>query len=236
MKDLGTSPSHACDDGMTSDGCQDRAPSDGIVYVVDDDPSVRRSLSRLLRSVGLLVETFASAETFLESPPRDRPACLVLDVILPGTSGLELQSTLGKTGRLLPIVLLTGHGDVSMSVQAMKHGAVDFLQKPVNGDQLLDCIHRGLGVSRQLRIDRSERLDIQQRHATLTPREREVMSLLLAGRINKRIAEELGNSEKTVKIQRRRVMEKMRVHSVAELVWLAGKVDLPGTPGERAAP
>ena len=163
---------------------------------------------------------------FSSRSARDRPACLVLDVILPGAGGLELQSTLRKTGRLLPIVFITGHGEVSMSVQAMKHGAVDFLQKPVNGHQLLDCIQRGLGVSRQLRIDRSERLDIQQRHATLTPREREVMSLLLAGRINKQIAEELGNTEKTVKIQRRRVMEKMRVRSVAELVWLAGKVDL----------
>lgn len=210
-------------------------PSDGIVYVVDDDPLVQRALSRLVGSAGLLVETFASAKAFLESPPRDRPACLVLDVILPGASGLELQSTLRKTERLLPILFVTGHGDVAMSVQAMKHGAVDFLQKPVDDHQLLDCIQRGLEVSRRLRSDRSERLDIQQRHETLTPREREVMGLLLVGRINKQIAEELGNAEKTVKIQRRRVMEKMRVRSVAELVWLAGKVDLLGTPRERAA-
>jgi FixJ family two-component response regulator len=200
--------------------------SDALVYVVDDDLSVRRALSRLLRSVGLAAETFPTAEAFLASPNHDRPGCLVLDIILPGVSGLELQAALRKAERLLPIIFITGHGKVAMSVRAMKDGAVDFLQKPFNDQELLDCIQRGIATSRQLRAEWSVRMDIQQRRARLTAREREVMDLLLEGRINRHIAKELGNAEKTIKIHRRRVMDKMEVRSVAELVWLADQGDL----------
>jgi len=204
----------------------DESSSDAIVYVVDDDPSVRRGLERLLRSVGLAVETFSTACAFLEAAPADQPGCLVLDVVLPGCSGLELQSTLSKTERALPIVFITGQGSVTRSVEAMKAGAVDFLQKPVDDNQLLESVDRAIELSRRLRAERTERMDIRRRRAALTPREREVMDLLVAGKINRLIAAELGNAEKTVKIQRRRVMDKMRVRSVAELVWLAGKAGL----------
>jgi len=188
---------------------EDRAVSDGLVYVVDDDLSVRRGLARLLRSVGLAVETFATVQAFLEAPPCERPACLVLDVILPGTSGLDLPAALDKAERLLPIIFITGHGDVTMGLRAMKGGAVDFLQKPLNQQELLDSIERALVTSGRLRAERAARVDIRQRHARLTPREREVMDLLVAGRINRCIAEEFGNAEKTVKIHRRSVLDKM---------------------------
>lgn len=203
------------------------AAGEALVYLVDDDPSVRRGIARLLRSVGLAVKTFETAEEFLDSPVRDEPGCLVADVVLPGTSGLDLQSILRKTERLLPIVFITGQGNVGTSVRAMKDGAIDFLQKPVDHQQLLDSVQRAIEMSRQLQAERAEREEIAQRRARLTPRERQVMDLLVAGRINRRIAAELGNAEKTVKIHRRSVMDKMEVRSVAELVWLSAKIESP---------
>jgi FixJ family two-component response regulator len=193
------------------------AAGEALVYLVDDDPSVRRGIARLLRSVGLAVKTFETAEEFLDSPVRDEPGCLVADVVLPGTSGLDL----------LPIVFITGQGNVGTSVRAMKDGAIDFLQKPVDHQQLLDSVQRAIEMSRQLQAERAEREEIAQRRARLTPRERQVMDLLVAGRINRRIAAELGNAEKTVKIHRRSVMDKMEVRSVAELVWLSAKIESP---------
>ena len=196
------------------------------MYVVDDDPSVRRALSRLLRSVGLPVETFATAQAFLDSPPADLPACLVLDVRLPGPSGLDLQSALREAHRPLPIVFITGHATVSTSVRAMKGGAVDFLQKPFNDQDLLDCIQRAIATSRQLRADQAEQADLAQRLAALTGREREVLELVVTGMLNKQIAAALGIAEKTIKVHRARVMDKMRAASVAELVRLAEKLGL----------
>ena len=197
-----------------------------VVYVVDDDPSVRRALSRLLRSVGLPVETFPTAQAFLDSTPADLPACLVLDVRLPGPSGLDLQAALRESRRPLPIVFITGHASVSTSVRAMKGGAVDFLQKPFNDQELLDCIQRALETSRRLRAEQAEHADLAQRHAALTGREREVLELVVTGMLNKQIAAELGIAEKTIKVHRARVMDKMRAASVAELVRLAEKLGL----------
>jgi FixJ family two-component response regulator len=202
------------------------AEPEPIVYVVDDDPSVRRALSRLIRSVGLLVETFATAQAFLDSPPRDQPACLVLDVRLPGPSGLDLQSALREAGRPLPIVFITAHGSVATSVRAMKGGAVDFLQKPFNDQELLDSIQRALVASRRQRADQAEHAELAERHASLTTREREVLKLVVAGLLNKQIAGELGIAEKTIKVHRARVMDKMRVATVPDLVRLAEKLGL----------
>jgi len=202
------------------------AEPDVIVYVVDDDLSVRRALSRLIRSVGLPVETFATAQAFLESPPRDQAACLVLDVRLPGPSGLDLQSALNEAGRPLPIVFITAHGNVSTSVRAMKAGAVDFLQKPFNDQELLDSIQRALETSRRQRADQAEHAELAERHASLTTREREVLKMIVAGMLNKQIAGELGIAEKTIKVHRARVMDKMRVGSVPDLVRLAEKLGL----------
>jgi FixJ family two-component response regulator len=202
-----------------------------IVYVVDDDASVRRGVSRLLRSVGLPVETFSTAQAFLDAPISDQPACLVLDVRLPGLGGLDLQSALREAGRTLPIVFITGHGNVSTSVQAMKGGAVDFLQKPFNDQDLLDCIQRALARSRRQRADQAEHAELAQRHASLTTREREVLRLVAAGMLNKQIAGELGIAEKTIKVHRARVMDKMQVGSVPDLVRLVDKLGLrPSRP------
>ena len=200
------------------------AADEAVVFVIDDDESVRRALSRLLRSSGLDVQTFPSARAFLECPPPDRPACLVLDLQLPGQSGLELQETLVRTGRDLPIVFITGHGDVPSSVRAMKGGAVDFLQKPFDGQQLLECVARALARNREQRTERAERAVLEGRVRTLTPREREVLVLVVAGRLNKQIASDLGIAEKTTKVHRGRVMAKMQAGSVAELVRMVEKV------------
>ena len=202
------------------------AEAEPIVYVVDDDPSVRRAVSRLIRSVGLLVETFATAQAFLDSPPRDQPACLVLDVRLPGASGLDLQSALREAGRPLPNVFITAHGSVSTSVRAMKGGAVDFLQKPFNDQELLDSIQRALVTSRRQRAEQAEHAELAERHALLTAREREVLRLVVAGLLNKQIAGELGIAEKTIKVHRARVMDKMQVATVPDLVRLAEKLGL----------
>jgi len=205
--------------------------SDGpIVYVVDDDPSFRKAVSRLLRTTGLEVETLASAQEFLDHPKVDRPSCLVLDVRMPGPSGIDLQAALQEARRDLPIVFMTGHGDVSTSVRAMKGGAVDFLEKPFRAVELLACVQRGLARSRQSRAERAERTAVERRFATLTPRERDVLRLVVTGLLNKQIAGELGIAEKTVKIHRGQVMQKMEAGSVAELVPMAQKLGLTGAP------
>jgi FixJ family two-component response regulator len=198
--------------------------SDAIVYVVDDDESVCRALSRLIRSVGLAAETFHSARAFLDHTPPDVAACLVLDVRLPGASGLDLQTALSQAGRDLPIVFITGHGDVPTTVRAMKGGAVDFLQKPFNDQELLDCVQRAITRSRAQRAERSERAELQRRLDTLTPREHEIMLHVVTGKLNKQIAGDLGIAEKTIKVHRARVMDKMRAGSVAELVRIAEKL------------
>lgn len=195
--------------------------SGGIVFVVDDDAQVRNGIGRLVRSVGLTVETFASAGEFLERGAPDEPACLVLDVRMPGRSGLDLQHDLARAGLAVPIVFLTGHGTVPISVRAMKAGAVDFLEKPVDEQALLDAIQQGLRRDREAR-DQLRALDaIRERIGTLTPREREVFRLVASGLPNKLVADRLGASEKTVKVHRGRVMQKMQADSLADLVRMA---------------
>jgi len=200
---------------------------DPIVYVVDDDASFRKAVSRLLRTVGLQVETLASAREFLEHPIADRPSCLVLDVRMPGPSGMDLQAALQEAQQDIPIVFMTGHGDVSTSVHAMKSGAVDFLEKPFRAPELLACVQRGLTRSRQSRVERAERATIERRFASLTSRERDVLRLVVTGMLNQQIAGELGIAEKTVKIHRGHVMQKMEAGSVAELVPMVQKLGLP---------
>jgi len=197
--------------------------SDAIVYVVDDDETVRRSLARLVRSAGLKVDTFASAQAFLEHKGQNRPSCLVLDVRLPGLSGLDLQAAMGQSQRAMPIIFITGRGNVPMTVRAMKGGAQDFLEKPFDDQELLDGIQRALARSREARAEDAERADIERRLATLTPRERQVLELVVAGLLNKQIAGELGAAEKTIKVHRGRVMKKMQADSVAGLVRMTQK-------------
>jgi FixJ family two-component response regulator len=200
--------------------------SEPVVFIVDDDASVRKSLERLVRSVGLRGETFASAQEFLQRAITNGPSCLVLDVRMPVVSGLALQETLEAAGHRIPIIFITGHGDITMSVRAMKAGAIDFLAKPFNDQDLLEAIQEAIASDRQARQERAVLQDIQRRVDTLTPRERDVMALVVIGMLNKQIAAALGRSEKTVKVHRARVMQKMHVPSVAQLVLLAEKVGL----------
>jgi FixJ family two-component response regulator len=197
-----------------------------IVFVVDDDPSVRKSLDRLLRSVGLAVETFATAHEFLEQQCLKGPSCLVLDVKMPGISGLELQEKLLSQEHVMPIVFITGHGDIPMTVKAIKKGAVNFLSKPFDEKDLLDAVYEALQRDSKTRAVRQELEEIQHRLESLTPREYEVLTHVITGRLNKQIANSLDISEKTVKVHRGRVMQKMGVDSVAELVRLAEKLDI----------
>ena len=197
------------------------------VFVVDDDSSIRRALTRLIKSAGYQVDTFASAREFLESGRSEGPACLVLDVRMPGLNGLDFQRELQNANLMLPIVFITGHGDIPMSVKAMKAGAVDFLPKPVKDTDLLRAIKQALARAVHDRAERDELEDIQRRVEKLTPREREVMSLVVRGLLNKQIAFELGTVEKTIKVHRARVMEKMKVESLAELVRLAEQIGIP---------
>jgi two-component system, LuxR family, response regulator FixJ len=199
---------------------------EATVFVIDDDTSVRKAVARLLKSAGHRAETFGSAEEFLRRPHYDGPGCLVLDVKMPGQSGIELQEALAKVGYYLPIIFVSGRSDIPISVKAMKAGAVDFLTKPFEHKALLDAVRLSLVKDRQARASRAEVQDIQQRHQALTAREREVLSWVVAGRLNKQIAYEMGISEKTVKVHRARVMEKMRADSVAELVHLAETVGI----------
>jgi FixJ family two-component response regulator len=201
--------------------------ADAVVFVVDDDAAVRRSLDNLIRSVGLRAETFASAQEFLSSKRPDVPGCLVLDVRLPGLSGLDLQNRMAEADMEIPIIFITGHGDIPMTVQAMKAGAVEFLTKPFREQDLLDAIQQALERDSQARGQRAEIEGLRRRFASLTPREREVMVLMVAGLLNKQIAGELGASETTVKIHRHNVMEKMGAGSLADLVRMADKLRTP---------
>ena len=195
-----------------------------LVYVIDDDPSFRKAVSRLLRSAGLAVQALASAQEFLDRPAVDQPSCLVLDVRMPGPSGMDLQVALQEAQRDIPIVFVTGHGDVSTGVRAMKGGAVDFLEKPFRERDLLACVQRGLARSQQIRAERAERAAVERRFAALTARERHVLRLVVTGMLNKQIAGELGIAEQTVKIHRGHVMQKMEAGSVAGLVQMVGKL------------
>jgi FixJ family two-component response regulator len=195
---------------------------------VDDDPAVLKSLSRLLRSAGLATAAFSSPREFLDRYDPKLPGCLVLDVAMPGLNGLELQQALLAQGHELQIIFLTGHGDIPMSVEAMKRGALDFLTKPVNDDDLLRAIQAALEKNQIARQDRAELDSILERLATLTPREREVLVHVVSGQLNKQIAGDLGTVEKTIKVHRSRVMEKMKVQSLAELVRLAERAGVAG--------
>jgi len=199
---------------------------ESVVFVVDDDESVRSSLRRLISSVGFTVETFADARAFLGARRPDAPGCLVLDVRLPGLSGLDLQRELIETDAALPIVFLTGHGNIPMSVRAMKAGAVEFLTKPFRKQDLLDAIRGAIERDRTLRVERAERAELRRRYASLTPRERDVLARIVGGLLNKQIAAELGTTEATVKEQRGHVMTKMQAGSVAELVRFAAHLGI----------
>ena len=200
-----------------------------VVFVIDDDPSMQRSLDTLLRSVGLDVRLFSSAQEFMQTVRPDAPACLVLDVRLPGMSGLAFQQELVESGVAIPVIFITGHGDVPMTVRAMKAGAAEFLTKPFDDQVLLDAIHAAIERDRARRRHTAALAEVQGRYRTLTEREREVMQLVVAGRVNKQIAAELGLSLVTVKVHRGQVMRKMLARSVAELVRMADRLGVPGT-------
>jgi FixJ family two-component response regulator len=201
-------------------------PQAPVVFIVDDDQDVRDALRRLLTSVGLAAEVFATAQAFLTARRPDAPGCLVLDVRLPGLSGLDLQRELAAADVSLPIIFLTGHGDIPMSVRAMKAGAVEFLTKPFREQDLLDAIRHAIDRDRLARAERRELAELRHRYGSLTPRERDVMAGVIAGLLNKQIAAELGTSEVTVKEQRGHLMHKMQAGSVAELVRTAARLGI----------
>ena len=206
----------------------DKAPTQ-LVFVIDDDASMREAIGRLLHAIGLTVRTFGSAREFLSTRLPDIPACVVLDVRLPGLSGLDLQREMVERGIHVPVIFITGHGDIPMSVQAMKAGAVEFLTKPFRDQELLDAVRSGIHRDREGRKERTEVAALREGLSHLTPREREVMALVVAGLLNKQIALRLGTSEKTIKIHRSQVMRKMRADSLAELVRMSQKLGIePG--------
>lgn len=194
------------------------------VYVVDDDASVRKSFGRLLRLAGYQVEAFASADEFLAHPLSIEPGCLLLDLKMPGRNGLELQEALVAARKSIPIIFVTGHGDIAASVRAMKGGAVDFLTKPYSAEDLLEAVERAMTKDKRDRRERAQLTDLESRARALTPREAEVLRLVVRGLLNKQVAAELGISEKTVKVHRARVMHKMRADSMADLVRMAGRL------------
>jgi FixJ family two-component response regulator len=196
------------------------------VFIIDDDAGVRESIQDLVESVGLHAESFATAQKFLSNERQDGPSCLVLDVRLPDTSGLDLQQKLSKAGVRIPIIFITGHADIPMTVKAMKSGAVEFLTKPFREQDLLDVIQRALKRDRGLRERQRQLVELQERYTTLSPREREVMSLVVSGMLNKQVAAELGASETTVKIHRGRVMQKMQAKSLPDLVRMADRLKI----------
>jgi FixJ family two-component response regulator len=200
--------------------------AEALVFVVDDDASLRASLQDLLESVGLRVAACASAQEFLRRPRPEGPSCLVLDVRLPGLSGLDLQKQMAEGDRDMPIIFITGHGDIPMTVQAMKAGAVEFLTKPFRDQDLLDAVHQALARARHARAQRAELAALRRRFDTLTPRQRDVLARMVAGLLNKQIAGELGTSEATVKTHRKQVMAKMRAESLADLIRIADQLGL----------
>ena len=206
-----------------------KTQADALVFVIDDDESIREALHSLIRSVGLRVETYPSAHEFLQSDRPDVPACLILDVRMPGLSGLDLQRDLTEANIHIPIIFITGHGDIPMSVRAMKAGAVEFLTKPFRDQDLLDAIQQALDRDRHARSQQADSADLRNRFHLLTPRETEVFELVVKGLLNKQIALQLGTSEITIKLHRRQVMEKMQADSLADLVRMSEKLPQKST-------
>ncbi|MGB6692075.1 MAG: response regulator transcription factor [Terracidiphilus sp.] len=197
---------------------------DPVVFVIDDDALIRDGIQSLIRSIGLHAQTFASAPEFMQAKRPDAPACLILDVRMPGLSGLDLQRQLSDAEIQIPIIFITGHGDIPMTVRAMKDGAMEFLTKPVRGQDLVDAVQKAIARDRELRKDRADLAETRRRFDSLTPRETEVLNLVVAGLLNKQIADELGTSELTIKTHRAHVMEKTRADSLAHLVRMAERL------------